>query len=93
MSQKNKFITIIILVVLFTLSLFWYFSGLNRKTLQTNQLTDEQKIGILSTISSTSTINMSDTEKREILDKRDNNIKITSSLSEEEKLNILNSIK
>lgn len=95
MNYKNKgiIVTILALILIFGFS-YWFFSlrlnteNTENKTSQTEQLTDEQKLDILSKTSNTPNVTIPDAEKLEILNKINTNIQPTN-LSDEEKLQIL----
>ena len=94
MNYKNKSVIISILILILVLG-FWYFSSVIKNTRsevpQFGQLTDQQRLDLLSKSSVVPTIVVSDTEKQKILSRVDTSVKSTSSsLSEEEKLQILN---
>ncbi len=96
MNYQKKYILIIIfiLVLVFGFS-YWYFViRLNTENeIQKTQLTDQQKINILSTVSNVSTQIIPDALKQEILNKKDTNTESIKPFSEKEKLDILNNTK
>ena len=91
MNYKNKVcIAAILIVVLITGLFLWYFSSrsVENQTPQIEQLTEEQKLDILSQIHSTSTVVIPDSEKLNVLNNIHTNA--TTSFSSDEKLKILN---
>lgn len=94
MNFKNKYTiaTILVLIPVIGFS-YWYFSA--KRNIENNisqgvQLTEEQKLGILSTISDISGYIVSEAEKKKILNQIDTKIKPTNNLSREKILQILN---
>lgn len=87
-KSKNIIITIIILIVLLALSYLYFSVNKNRQIIQ---MTDQQKLDILSMTSNTSTSTLSATEKQIFLN-RTGTINPANNLSDEEKLQILNNM-
>ncbi len=91
MNDKKKSIVITVFVLILALGfLYWYFSLRNTKT-SLVQLTDQQKMAILSETSSEPVEVISYDEKQKILNNLDATIqKPITNFSNEEKLQILN---
>lgn len=89
MNYKNKslIITIIVLVLIFALS-YWYFSS--KKTSQKGPMTDEQRLEIISATSDMPVKNISDVERQEIINKTNPEIKPAYNLTDEERMQIIN---
>ena len=93
MNYKNKsiLITLLALIIISGIS-YWYFSvrlKMETKVPPVIQLTDDQKFDILTATSSTPVKAISDSEKKNILNQTNKNVKPVK-LSEEEQLEILN---
>ena len=88
--NRNKSIIISILVLILILgSALWFFSMSNTNNSRTIELTDQQKLDILSKVSTSSVEVISNTEKQKILNKIVATTTV-SNLNDEEKLQILN---
>ena len=94
MNFKNKSILSIVLVIVLIVGFsFYYFStqtDLDNKTPESAQMTEEQKLDILSRMSATQVSNMSEIEKEKILEQATLKDKPANSLSQEEILQFLN---
>ena len=94
MNFKNKSILSIVLVIVLIVGFsFYYFStqtGLDNKTPESAQMTEEQKLDILSRMSATQVSNMSEIEKEKILEQATLKDKPANSLSQGEILQFLN---
>ena len=93
MSYKNKGVLIAIISVLVLVILVWYFfiRNTNQIPKDVGQLTEQQKLELVSKTSISSTSEMSDTEKGQILDRASTDVvTASSSVPDEQKLQILN---
>ena len=94
-DNRNILITILLFILILAVS-YWYFfltpqtKNNNIKTQQAEELTEQQKIDILSTTSSVPAKIVSDVERKSSLNRIDKSVKPVNSLSIEEKLKILN---
>ena len=88
--NRNKSIIITILVLILILgAALWFFSMSNTKNSRTIELTDQQKLDILSKVSTSSAKAISNTEKQKILNKIIAST-TAAALTDEQKLQMLN---
>jgi len=91
MSHRNKYIIAIVLILILIIGFsYWsFFSKAKLENIEPAQLTEQQKLDILSAISQGSSTAISDSEKKKILSREVSETESTSSLSIEEKMKIL----